>query len=114
MYRHQYSFFGQKSAVILDSGPWEDPHIFLRFLKKKEDGSWEKPRNKEGKNIKLNMLELVALLAVCGKKSPKWSTVHKFGEETTPISAEIIKGTPPKEDTMSISIPGYVKQLSLD
>lgn len=105
MQKHSMSFFGQKTAVILDSSDWSDPFVFLRFLKKKHDGQWEKPSQKEGKALKLNLLEMVAILEVCANRTPKWQTVHKYQEETTAVSVER------QEGGLVLMITGYAKPL---
>ena len=103
MQRHTHSFFGQKVGVIFDSADWKDPYLYLRFLKKKATGDWEKPSKKEGKNIKLNLLEILAIQDVFQGQGRKWSTVHKFGDETTPITIE------QKGEEFMLGIPGYAK-----
>ena len=105
MKKHNYSFFGQKTGMLLDSAEINQPCLYLRFLKKKQDGSWEKPSQGEGKNIKLNLLEIIAILRIFRTQNTKWSTVHKFGEETTSITVEN------KNNVISFMISGYVKQL---
>ena len=105
MNHHNYSFFGQKTGMLLDSAEINQPCLYLRFLKKKQDGSWEKPSQGEGKNIKLNLLEMIAILRIFRTQNTKWSTVHKFGEETTSITVEN------KNNIISFMISGYVKQL---
>ncbi|MHA1855068.1 MAG: hypothetical protein ACTSYY_03410 [Promethearchaeota archaeon] len=105
MNHHNYSFFGQKTGMLLDSAEINQPCLFLRFLKKKQDGSWEKPTQGEGKNIKLNLLEMIAILRIFRTQNSKWSTVHKFGEETTSITVEN------KNNIISFMISGYAKQF---
>ncbi len=108
MQHHRYSFFGQKVGLLLDSADWNDPSFYLRFLKKKQEGYWEKPSKKEGKNIKLNLLELIAILNLLedtNNTTNKWSTVHRFGQETTPITFER------RNEALTISVPGYQKYL---
>ena len=108
MQRHRYSFFGQKVGLLLDSAEWTDASLYLRFLKKKPDGYWEKPSKKEGKNIKLNLLEMIEIIELLTDKqttSKKWSTVHRFGQEQTPITFER------RNDALTISVPGYQKYL---
>lgn len=98
-------FFGQKSAMILDSGDWTEPYIFLRFLKKKPTNSWEKPSQGEGKALKINLLEIVAILKVCNNKAPKWQTVHKSKKGSTSISLER------QNEDLVFMISGYAKPL---
>jgi len=61
MDNHNQSFFGQKTGLLLNSADPSEPYIYLRFLKKKGDGTWEKPSNREGKNIKINLLEQIQI-----------------------------------------------------
>jgi hypothetical protein len=103
MEHHNQSFFGQKSALIIDSGKQSDPAIFVQFLKKKDTGQWEKPSNGEGKNIKLGILEIIYILDVVNGILPKWTTIHAFGEDKTPITLENTNGD------IKWSIPGYLK-----
>ncbi len=50
---HRKMFFGQNVGMMLQSPSWHDPYIFLTFIQKKEDNSWEKPSSGEGKVLKL-------------------------------------------------------------
>jgi hypothetical protein len=58
----------------------------MKFIKKKNNGTWEKLSNGEGKTIKCGLEEIVMILEVLKKKSKSWSTVHSFKNEKTPIS----------------------------
>ena len=102
---HSQSFFGQKTGIILNSAKNNEPNIFLRFIKKKEDGSWEKPSLKEGKNIKFNLLEIIEILRIFSSENSKWTTVHKFGNDSTSISFEN------SDNTVKIYISGYSKYM---
>lgn len=109
MDHHRYSFFGQKTALLLDSAQWTDPYLFLRFLKKLPD-RWEKPTLKEGKIIKINLLELIAVLRVChAPGSLKYETFHKFQGNNTQIKFE-----KKSEGQLVVSITGYQKYLNGD
>jgi hypothetical protein len=105
MQYHSLSFFGQKTGLIVNSADWSEAYMYLRFIKKKANNSWEKPSNKEGKVIKINILELISIIKTLTKGSGKWSTVHRFGNESTPISLECAP------NTVNISIPGYQKYM---
>ncbi len=83
---HSLSFFGQNSGITIKSSAKEDPFLFLKFIKKKQDGSWEKPSRGEGKSIKLSMEEIVMILRLLQKKTKNWSTVHTFKNMKTQIS----------------------------
>jgi hypothetical protein len=105
MKNHNQSFFGQKTGLLLNSADSSEQSIYLRFLKKKGDGTWEKPSNREGKNIKINLLEQIQVIRVLLTVNSKWSTVHKFGEDQTSITVEN------KNGNVSIYVGGYSKYL---
>ena len=105
MDHHNYSFFGQKVGLLLDSGDRSHPSLYFRFIKKKTSGNWEKPSVKEGKVVKFNLLELVSVIKTLDHPGSKWTTVHKFHGETTPITIEH------KGKNAVILLPGYYKQL---
>ncbi|KKM82904.1 hypothetical protein LCGC14_1314770 [marine sediment metagenome] len=83
---HNQSFFGQSTGMILQSSSKKEPFIFMRFIKKKENGVWEKSSIGEGKTIKCNMEEMVMILEVLKKNIKSWSTVHSFKDDKTSIS----------------------------
>ena len=108
---HNKSFFGSSVGMILDSTSKTEQKLFLTFLRKKQDGSWEKPSNNEGKKISINLEELVWILEVLKHKIPDWSTIHKFEDTSTSISISWEKGE--KEQTkLSIQVDGYKKYLN--
>jgi hypothetical protein len=72
--------------MFIQTSSKTDSFIFLRFIKKKNDGTWEKWSNGEGKTIKCGLEEIVMMLEVLKKNRKTWSTVHNFKEEKTPIS----------------------------
>lgn len=83
---HSYSFFGQATGIILQSGLKEDPYLFLRCIKKKGDKNWEKPSLGEGKTIRCSLEELIMISKVLNKESNSWSSYHKYKNENTQIS----------------------------
>ncbi|MHA1819507.1 MAG: hypothetical protein ACTSU2_09955 [Promethearchaeota archaeon] len=86
MRRHQRSFFGQKVGMIFDSGDYTQENIYLTFIRKLEDDSWEKPSLKQGKKIKLNLGEILMFRSVLMGTLDKWTTVHKYDDNATSIS----------------------------
>lgn len=82
--QHNQNFFGQKTGLIVSSNLKEEPFIFIRCLKKKKDGEWQK--FEESKVIKLSLLEIVAISDVLNGKRKIWNTFHSFNESKTPIS----------------------------
>ena len=84
--KHSQSFFGQSTGLTLVSSSKADPHIFLKCIKKKPDGSWEKPSLGEGKTIKCSLDEIVMILEVFNRKQDSWSSYHNFNDVKTQIS----------------------------
>jgi len=83
--KHSMSFFGQQSAIIINS-VYNSMDTFIRHIKKKSDGTWEKPSAGEGKSIKLNLKEIIGMSEVLRKEVRDWSTVHSFKENKTTIN----------------------------
>lgn len=86
--KHNKSFFDKKTGMIFDSGPSSSPVIFLTFIKKKEDGSWEKPSQKEGKTVKFSLEDVVFIRRVLSRVKTEWNTTHSFKGQETHISFE--------------------------
>ena len=84
--RHNQSFFGQSTGMFIQSSSKNEPFIFMKFIKKKGDGSWEKLSTREGKTIKVGLEEVVMILQVLTKNQKTWSTVHSFKDDKTPIT----------------------------
>ncbi len=111
MQTHHYSFFGQKTAMILQSGDWTDPWMFLAFIKKRDNGSWEKLA--EGKTIKLGLPEIVALRDVVAGNRPEWKAFHKSNGTGTSISARLESGNGEKDTpTVVIAAGSYVRPVN--
>lgn len=83
---HSQSFFGQRTGMVIQSSSKNEAFIYLKFIKKKNDGTWEKMSAGEGKTVKCGLEEIVMILEVLEKRIKTWSTVHSFKEEKTPIS----------------------------
>lgn len=81
---HTQNFFGQKTGYIFSTNSKEETFIYIRCLKKKDNGEWEKFN--ESKTIKLSLLEIISLLDVLYKKRKIWNTFHSFNDIKTPIS----------------------------
>ncbi|MFX0024530.1 MAG: hypothetical protein ACFE9S_19605 [Candidatus Hermodarchaeota archaeon] len=105
---HSYSFFGQKVGLIVQSALKDEPHIFFRLIKCKNDGSWEKPSSGEGKIIKFSLEEIVCILRVLNKEVDSWSSYHTFKETKTQISFKWENGDKRK---LWIHIGSYSKVL---
>ena len=85
MDRHNQSFFGQKTAILFDSGFSSDAYSYFRFIKK-TDAGWEKPSENGGKSIKLSIMEMICIADVLAGENDSWSTVHRFNTDTTSLS----------------------------
>ncbi|TFG12694.1 MAG: hypothetical protein EU531_10340 [Promethearchaeota archaeon] len=107
--RHNQSFFGQSSGMTFISPSKADPFIFIKSIKKKENGDWEKPSLGEGKTIKCNLEEMVMILEVLKGNRKAWSSYHNFNESKTSIS---FKWDEKSEDKIYINIANYSKMLS--
>ena len=107
--KHNQSFFGKASGLTIQSSSKNDPFIFFQCIQKKQDDSWEKPSNGEGKTIKINMDEMVMILEVLNKKIQNWSSYHKFNEVNTQIS---FKWEDEKLQRLYINIGKYSKMLN--
>ncbi len=83
---HSYSFFGQKVGLIIQSALKNEPYMFFRLIKCKNDGTWEKTSSREGKIIKFSLEEMVFILRVLNKKVHSWSSYHTFKDNKTQIS----------------------------
>jgi len=107
---HNYSFFGQKCAIIFQSPSKEQQAIFFQCIKTKLDGTWEKPSLGEGKKIKFSLEEIIMILEVLKEESDTWSVFHTYKEEKTIIEFNWVKE---KEDKfLQIKIGNYLKKLN--
>ena len=107
--RHSQSFFGQSTGLTLVSSSKTEPHIFLKCIKKKPNGSWEKPSQGEGKTIKCNLDEIVMILEVLRKNQDSWSSFHNFNDVKTQIS---FKWEDAAKKKLLIYIGKYSKMLN--
>ncbi|MFW9950163.1 MAG: hypothetical protein ACFFKA_08565 [Candidatus Thorarchaeota archaeon] len=107
--KHSQSFFGQSTGLTLVSSSKAEPFIFLKCIKKKADGSWEKPSLGEGKTIKCSLDEIVMMLEVLNKKQDAWSSYHNFNDIKTQIS---FKWEDDAKQKLLIYIGKYSKMLN--
>ena len=84
--KHNKAFFGSKTAMIFSSSSKEDEFVYITCIRKKDSGDWEKTSLKEGKNIRLSLIEIIQLWEVFARAEESWSTVHKFEDMETKIS----------------------------
>jgi len=91
--------------------------MFLRFIKNKSDGEWEKPSKGEGKVIKFSLEEMVSILQVLGRKITSWSSYHKFKNDSTKISFEWQNGKEKEKESktqLRISAGVYSKAMNFE
>lgn len=106
---HSQSFFGQSTGLTIQSSSKTEPFIFLKCIKKKGDGTWEKPSKMEGKTVKCNLDEIVMILQVLKRKTKSWSSYHDFNNVKTQILFQWEEG---KEEKVWINIGNYSKMLN--
>lgn len=82
---HTKTFYGQKKSVRVTSPSKQVPYIFLSCLNRKNDGSWEKPSEGEGKTVRLSIEEIICILEVLNRRSANWRGYHVFKERKTEI-----------------------------
>ncbi|MHA1234813.1 MAG: hypothetical protein ACTSQL_06975 [Promethearchaeota archaeon] len=107
--KHSQSFFGQSTGLTLLSSLKSDSFIFFKCIKKKPDGSWEKPSLGEGKTIKCNLDEIIMILDVLQRNCDSWSSYHNFNDVKTQISFKWEDGAKKK---LLIYIGNYSKMLN--
>ncbi|MFX1302825.1 MAG: hypothetical protein ACFE9X_05660 [Promethearchaeota archaeon] len=105
---HSYSFFGQKVGLIIQSSSKNEPYIFFRLIKSKNNGTWEKPSSGEGKVIKFSLEEIVWIIRVLEKEINSWSSYHTFKDKKTQISFKWENG---ENNKLWIHIGRYSKVL---
>lgn len=101
---HNYSFFGQSVGMIVNSNA-EELSWFIRMIKAKPDGSWEKPSQKEGKVVSISMDETVMILQVLSGLQEKCSFFHDY--KGTKTSIAFTNG-----DVFWINIGNYSKSMN--
>ncbi|MFX1240864.1 MAG: hypothetical protein ACFFA7_06405 [Promethearchaeota archaeon] len=82
---HTKTFYGQKTSVRVTSPSKQVPYIFLSFINRKEDGTWEKSTEGEGKTVRLSIEEIICILEVLHRRSANWRGYHVFKERKTDI-----------------------------
>ena len=107
--KHSQGFFGQSTGLTLLSSSKSGSVIFFKCIKKKPDGSWEKPSLGEGKTIKCNLDEIVMILDVLQRNSDSWASYHNFNDVKTQISFKWEDGAKKK---LLIYIGNYSKMLN--
>jgi len=105
---HTKSFFGQNRALIINSPAKSVPYIFLQSIKRKIDGSWEKPSKGEGKTVKLSIEEIICILEVLKRKSANWRGYHVFKDYKTEI---YVRWESEAREVLIVNVGEYKKKL---
>jgi hypothetical protein len=105
---HTKTFYGQKSSIILTSPSKSVSPIFLSIINRKEDGTWERTSEGEGKTVKISIEEIICILEVLNKNSANWRGFHVFKERKTEIYVGWEKES---RQAIQIKIGDYVKKL---
>ncbi|MFX1568896.1 MAG: hypothetical protein ACFFCV_11090 [Promethearchaeota archaeon] len=82
---HTKTFYGQKTSVRVTSPSKQVPYIFLTCTKRKNDGSWEKSSEGEGKTVRLSIEEIICIIEVLNRRSANWRGYHIFKDRKTEI-----------------------------
>lgn len=105
---HTKTFYGQKTSLLISSPAKIVPYIFLSCINRKDDGTWEKTANGEGKTVKLSIEEIICILEVLYRRSANWRGYHVFKERKTEIYAG---WEDEKHLVLLIKIGAYMKKL---
>ena len=111
MDRHNQSFFGQKTGIMVESPSKTEPFIFLKLVKKKGDDTWEKLSQGEGKTIKCSLEEMAMIYKVLKINISSWKTYHKYKEIGTNIIFYWKKIN--EIDCLIVTIGEYTRQFSI-
>ncbi|MFX0001445.1 MAG: hypothetical protein ACFE9Q_15575 [Candidatus Hodarchaeota archaeon] len=105
---HTKTFYGQRTSVRVTSPSKQVPYIFLSCIHRKNDGSWEKPSEGEGKTVRLSIEEIICILEVLNRRSANWRGYHVFKERKTEI---YVGWEDQSRQVLSINIGEYTKKL---
>ena len=105
---HTKTFYGQKTSVRITSPSKQVPYIFLSCIRRKDDGSWERPADGEGKTVRLSIEEIICILEVLNRRSANWRGYHIFKERKTEI---YVGWEDQSRQVLRIRIGEYAKKL---
>ena len=106
---HTKTFFGENTALTVQSNSKEDSFIFIKILNKKDEGVWKKPTSGEGKTIKCSMEEIVSILQVLKHEIKEWSTYHVYNDQKTQISFQFVL-----DNLLKVQIENYSIKLKYE
>lgn len=107
--QHSQSFFGQNTGLIINSSSKSDSFLFIRCIKRKSDGIWEKPSAGEGKVVKCSLEEIIMILSILNRKMLNWQSYHTYKDKKTSISFE---WEDENAKTLWVKIGKYSKMLN--
>ncbi len=105
---HIKTFYGQKKSVRVTSPSKQVPYIFLSCLNRKNDGSWEKPSEGEGKTVRLSIEEIICILEVLYRRSANWRGYHLFRDRKTEI---YVGWEDESRQVLRVKIGDHIKKL---
>jgi len=108
---HNHGFFGPNTGLLINSPSKYNFFTYIRCIKKKPDGQWEKPSLGAGTVIKFSLEELISLLDVLNKNKHKWTTFHTYKNTKTMIS---ISWEDEKSTNLWLTIGTYSKMLTCE
>ena len=101
---HTKTFYGQNTALTINSPSKITPYIFMSCNMRNKDGSWEE----EKKTVKLSIEEIICILEVLKRKSANWRGYHVFKEYNTEI---YVGWESEAREVLKISLGEYKKKL---
>jgi hypothetical protein len=101
---HIKTFFGQNSALTINSPSKISPYIFMSCFNRTKDGSWEE----EKKTVKLSIEEIICILEVLKRNSANWRGYHVFKDYNTEI---YVGWESEAREVLKISLGEYKKKL---
>ena len=106
---HNKAFFGSKVGMFFNSGSWTSPFFYLKFIKKRDNDTWEKPSLGQGKSIKFSLEDATLILRVLKREELSWNTFHVYKGNKTYISFQWEKGN---KERLHVNGGDYHKMLS--
>ncbi|MFX1365865.1 MAG: hypothetical protein ACFFCE_17280 [Promethearchaeota archaeon] len=105
---HIKTFYGHKKSLRVSSPSKQAPYIFLSCIYRKDDGSWEKLSEGEGKTVRLSIEEIICILEVLYRRSANWRGYHIFHDRKTEI---YVGWEDESRQILRIQIGEYIKKL---
>jgi hypothetical protein len=78
-------------------------------MNRKEDGTWEKSSQGEGKTVKITIEEIICVLEVLHKRSANWRGYHVFKDRKTEI---YVGWETDLRQVLQVKIGEYIKKVS--